>query len=527
MEAGADPAAPMPRFDSERGAPPARRLLRGQGARRVRRFRPRRDRRRRRARRLRRADPAGHGRRYLEPPRRVAAGLGHADRRGDAAQSRTGRRRCRASAAAACWRRSTAPSTGAGARLLGRASGRAADRAGGDRRAARRGAVLRRRADRARRLRERLRHAPTSSARLTRLSLGRGGPRDLAALRDALGETARAAPHAGRAGPGAAARRCSPRPSAGSASMACWSTGSAARSPPSCRSSPATAALSPPAIRPSSTSCAGCATRAAARSPRCRRAMPPRPASPRCKIRHNNVIGYYIEVSAGQRRQARRRTSSTARRWPARMRFTTAELAELETQDRAAPPNARWRWSCACSTTSSARSWRAAPRSPRRPRRWPASISRRRSPSARPRATGCGPRSSDGAAFDDHAAAATRWSRRRSPRGEAAALSPMIACWAEERLWLVTGPNMAGKSTFLRQNALIAILAQIGLLRAGRRGADRRRRSPVQPGRRRRRSRARPLDLHGRDGRDRGDPEPGGAEQLCHPRRDRPRHRDL
>ena len=30
------------------------------------------------------------------------------------------------------------------------------------------------------------------------------------------------------------------------------------------------------------------------------------------------------------------------------------------------------------------------------------------------------------------------------------------------RLWLLTGPNMAGKSTFLRQNALIAILAQIG-----------------------------------------------------------------
>jgi len=30
------------------------------------------------------------------------------------------------------------------------------------------------------------------------------------------------------------------------------------------------------------------------------------------------------------------------------------------------------------------------------------------------------------------------------------------------RIWLVTGPNMAGKSTFLRQNALIAILAQIG-----------------------------------------------------------------
>ncbi|WP_443969868.1 DNA mismatch repair protein MutS [Sphingobium sp. CR28] len=36
------------------------------------------------------------------------------------------------------------------------------------------------------------------------------------------------------------------------------------------------------------------------------------------------------------------------------------------------------------------------------------------------------------------------------------ALSP------EDRLWLVTGPNMGGKSTFLRQNALFVILAQAG-----------------------------------------------------------------
>ncbi len=31
-----------------------------------------------------------------------------------------------------------------------------------------------------------------------------------------------------------------------------------------------------------------------------------------------------------------------------------------------------------------------------------------------------------------------------------------------EKIWLLTGPNMAGKSTFLRQNAVIAILAQMG-----------------------------------------------------------------
>ena len=32
-----------------------------------------------------------------------------------------------------------------------------------------------------------------------------------------------------------------------------------------------------------------------------------------------------------------------------------------------------------------------------------------------------------------------------------------------QKIWLVTGPNMAGKSTFLRQNALMVILAQAGL----------------------------------------------------------------
>ena len=32
----------------------------------------------------------------------------------------------------------------------------------------------------------------------------------------------------------------------------------------------------------------------------------------------------------------------------------------------------------------------------------------------------------------------------------------------DNRLWLLTGPNMAGKSTFLRQNALMAVMAQMG-----------------------------------------------------------------
>ncbi len=41
-------------------------------------------------------------------------------------------------------------------------------------------------------------------------------------------------------------------------------------------------------------------------------------------------------------------------------------------------------------------------------------------------------------------------------------LSPPPAGADAGRIWLITGPNMAGKSTFLRQNALIAVLAQMG-----------------------------------------------------------------
>jgi DNA mismatch repair protein MutS len=44
----------------------------------------------------------------------------------------------------------------------------------------------------------------------------------------------------------------------------------------------------------------------------------------------------------------------------------------------------------------------------------------------------------------------------------AAPAGPGFAEAPEARIWLVTGPNMAGKSTFLRQNALITVMAQMG-----------------------------------------------------------------
>ncbi|AHB47384.1 DNA mismatch repair protein MutS [Hyphomicrobium nitrativorans NL23] len=47
-------------------------------------------------------------------------------------------------------------------------------------------------------------------------------------------------------------------------------------------------------------------------------------------------------------------------------------------------------------------------------------------------------------------------------RTETVPLPPGFDEMPDARIWLVTGPNMAGKSTFLRQNALIAVLAQMG-----------------------------------------------------------------
>ena len=90
---------------------------------------------------------------------------------------------------------------------------------------------------------------------------------------------------------------------------------------------------------------------------------------------------------------------------------------------------------------------------------------------------------------------------------------------AGARLSIVTGPNMAGKSTFLRQNALLIILAQSGSFvpaAAFRLGVVDRLFSRVGAGDDLARGRS---TLHGRDGRDRRHPHPGhGTLLLRHPR---------
>ena len=193
------------------------------------------------------------------------------------------------------------------------------------------------------------------------------------------------------------------------------------------------------------------------------------------KIKHNNVLGYFIEVTAGnagamtdtpegRARFIHRQTMASA------MRFTTTELADLETRianaaDKALTIELEAFDAMVKAVTDEAEAIKAGARAL----------------SAVDVAAGL-------------AMLAEEWDYRRplvdnsrmfhieggrhpvveqALRKQSAGpfiandcdLSPHDGPQSREgygALWLLTGPNMGGKSTFLRQNALIAILAQMG-----------------------------------------------------------------
>jgi len=183
---------------------------------------------------------------------------------------------------------------------------------------------------------------------------------------------------------------------------------------------------------------------------------------PSLKIRHNNVLGYYIEVTPAHAtkldygaggRFIHRQTMANA------MRFTTIELNEIETRigqagDKALALELALFEDLVGEAVGHAeeiqRAASALAALDVAAGHGELAVERRY----------CRPEIDESVAFEitggRHPVVEASLPAGTSFVGNDCRLEP------GRRLWLLTGPNMAGKSTFLRQNALIAVLAQIG-----------------------------------------------------------------
>ena len=181
------------------------------------------------------------------------------------------------------------------------------------------------------------------------------------------------------------------------------------------------------------------------------------------KIRHNQVIGYYIEVTPAQadRLLAKKDVFIHRQSLAGAARFTTVELAELarkitEAADKALAVEMQLFADLVGEVASRAPDLRRAAEAVAA-LDVAASLAELAIEQNYTRPT-----------VDDSLAFEIKGGRHPvvEPALKAAGGTAFIAndcdLAPEKRLWLLTGPNMAGKSTFLRQNALIALLAQMG-----------------------------------------------------------------
>ena len=181
------------------------------------------------------------------------------------------------------------------------------------------------------------------------------------------------------------------------------------------------------------------------------------------KIKHNNVLGYFIEVTSTHAERMHALPGFIHRQTTAgQVRFTTVELSELETRILNAGNRALELEKAHFTALRQAILDQAGP------------VGQAARALAGIDLTAA---FADLAVTEDWAEPAVDASRAfeieagRHPVVERALRrsgTPFVANHCDlsagdtPAIWLLTGPNMAGKSTFLRQNALIALLAQAG-----------------------------------------------------------------
>jgi DNA mismatch repair protein MutS len=307
-------------------------------------------------------------------------------------------------------------------------------------------------------LRALLKRSPDLARALSRLTLGRGGPRDLAAIRDGLAAAAEVSARLGRVADLADDIRLAAR-DLGHHQVLIERFGRALA--PELPLFARDGGFIAPGYAPdldelrllrdeSRKLIAALQTRYQAET-----------GIPSLKIRHNNVLGYYIEATATHAEKILGKPGFIHRQTMANAaRFTTVELGELESKlssaaDKALGVELRLFEDLVGEVAARAEAVALA------------ADALARLDVAAALAELAAERRHVRPVVDSSSAFQIKAGRH--PVVEAALASsgepfvPNDCDLAEaQRLWLLTGPNMAGKSTFLRQNALIVLLAQIG-----------------------------------------------------------------
>jgi DNA mismatch repair protein MutS len=184
--------------------------------------------------------------------------------------------------------------------------------------------------------------------------------------------------------------------------------------------------------------------------------------TPSLKIRHNNVLGYFVETTATHADKIKENGLFIHRQSMASaMRFTTVELGELERKIASAADK---------SLAIELQLFEALVETVRDHGDAIAEAARALAlidltaglAELAAERNYCRPAVADDQSFMIEAGRHPVVEAALEAKGDTRFMPNDCDLGPERRLWLLTGPNMAGKSTFLRQNALIAIMAQMG-----------------------------------------------------------------